>query len=167
MAPKKSTPAAEKKAAKPMRLDEEWSRSTVDKATLEGLVDAGLLKDEATAGWRPTAGEPCPMPNTNELVVFEDFFKRGFGVSIHPFLRMLIRYWGISLCNLHPNTILYISIYNDFYESYLGIPPHFNLFRHLFVPKKRGSSGSRVCGVVYLQLQEGMAEKYISILLNT
>lgn len=167
MALKKNTAAVEKKAPKPVRLDEEWSPSVMDKPALEKLVEAGLLKDEGTAGWRPAAGELYPMPNTNELVVFEGFFERGFGVPIHPFLRKLIRYWGVSLCNLHPNTILHVSIYIDFCESYLGILPHFNLFCHLFVLKKRGGSRSRVCGGVYLQLREGMIEKYISAPLNT
>ena len=54
----------------------------------------------------------------------------------------------VSLCNLHPNTILHISIFIHFYEAYLGILPYFNLFRHLFWLKKRGGSGSKVVGGV-------------------
>ena len=71
------------------------------------------------------------------------------------------------MCNLHPNTILHISIFIYFCEAYLGILPHFNLFRHLFWLKKRGGGGSKVVGGVYLQLHNGMAGEYLTVLLST
>ena len=114
------------------------------------MVTAGVLPDRVTDGWRPAIGEPFPMPNTDEVVVFEDYFWRGLGFPVHPFLRDLLVFWSISLCNLHPNTILHISIFIHFYEAFLGILPHFNLFRHLFWLKKKGGSGSKVVGGVYL-----------------
>ena len=73
----------------------------------------------------------------------------------------------MNLCNLHPNTILHISICIHFFEAYLRILPHFNLFRHLFWLKKTGDGRSRVVGGVYLQLRDGMASEYITMLLNT
>ena len=72
----------------------------------------------------------------------------------------------MSLCNLHPNTILHISIFIYFCEAYLKILSHFNLFRHLFWLKK-GGDGSRVVSGVYLQLRDGMAGEYITVPLNT
>ena len=53
---------------------------------LETLVAAGMLPDHVTAGWRPASGEPFPMPNTNEVVVFEDYFWHGLEFPVHPFL---------------------------------------------------------------------------------
>jgi len=61
-----------------------------------------------------------------------------------------LEFWGVSLYNLHPNTILHIFVFIHFYEVYLGILPHFNLFRHMFWLKKKGGSGSKVVGGVYL-----------------
>ena len=72
----------------------------------------------------------------------------------------------MSLCNLHPNTILHISIFIYFCEAYLGILPHFNLFRHLVWLKKKGGGGSRVVGDMYLQLRDGMVAEYITVPLN-
>ena len=71
------------------------------------------------------------------------------------------------MCNLHPNTILHISISIHFCEAYLGILPHFNLFCHLFWLKKKGDGGSKVVSGVYLQLWDGMASEYITVSLNT
>ena len=78
---------------------------------LNGMVEAGVLPDCITAEWRPADGEPFPMPHTDEVVVFEDYFWRGLGLLVHPFLRDLLEFWGVSLCNLHLNTILHISIF--------------------------------------------------------
>ena len=114
------------------------------------MVEASVLPDHVTAGWHLADGEPYPMPHTDELVVFEDYFWRGLELSVHPFLRDLLEYWGVSLCNLHPNTILHISVFIHFCEVYLGILPHFNLFRHFFWLKKKGGGSSKVIGGVYL-----------------
>ena len=62
---------------------------------------------------------------------------------------------------------MHISIFIHFYEAYLRVLPHFNLFRHLFWLKKKGGGGSKVVGGIYLQLQDGMVSEYITIPLNT
>ena len=145
--PKKTSP---KKASAKIRRDEEWVPSRMGEAEHNRLVEAGILPNRATAGWWLALGESFPMPHTDEVVVFEDYFLRGLGFPVHPFLRDLLELWVVSLCNLHPNTILHISIFIHFCEAYLGILPHFNLFHHLFWLKKRGGRGSKVVSGVYL-----------------
>ena len=141
--------------------------SQTGEAELNQLVEAGILPDRATAGSWLALGESFPTPHTDKAVVFEDYFWRGLGFPVHPFLRDLLELWVVSLCNLHPNTILHISIFIHFYETYLGILPHFNLLCHLFWLKKRGGAGSKVVGGVYLQLRDGMASEYLTVPLNT
>ena len=70
-------------------------------------------------GGRPASSEPFIMPHTDEAVVFEDYFWRGLGFPVHPFLRDLLEFWRVNLCYLHPNTILHISIFIHFCEAYL------------------------------------------------
>ena len=147
MNPKKASP---KKAGAGASHDEEWVLSRTGEAELDRLVEAGVLLDRVTAGWRLASGEPFLTPHTDEAVVFEDYFWRGLGFPVHPFLRDVLEFWAISLCNLHPNTILHVSVFIHFCEAYLGILPHFNLFRHLFWLKKKGGSGSKVVGDIYL-----------------
>ena len=111
--------------------------SVSNKAALNQLVVHGVLPDRVRGGWHPAHVESFPTRG-DELVVFEDYFYHGFGVRIHPFLRGLIDYYGISLCTLSPNSILHISVFIHFYKAYLGIQPHFDLFHHLFCLKARG-----------------------------
>ena len=71
MNPKKVSP---KKGGAGASHDEEWVSSWMGEMELERLVTAGVLPDRITVGWRPASGEPFPMPNTDEVVVFEDCF---------------------------------------------------------------------------------------------
>ena len=53
---------------------------------LNEMVEAGVLPDHITAKWRPADGEPYPMPHTDEVIVFEDYFWCGLRLLVHPFL---------------------------------------------------------------------------------
>ena len=81
-----------KKAATEASRDNAWVPSVMGEAEINMMVEAGVLPDCVTAGWRPASGEPFPMPHTDEAVLFEDYFWRGFGFPIHPFLRDLLEF---------------------------------------------------------------------------
>ena len=84
--------ASPKKAGAGASHDEEWVPSCMGEAKLKRLVEAGVLPDRVTARWRPASGEPFPMPNTDEAIVFEDYFWCGLGFPIHPFLQDLLEF---------------------------------------------------------------------------
>lgn len=132
MAPKWNRKGANK-AATTMTLGQphraqEWVESVSSKEEINRLVFDDIIVDRESARWRPATDESFPTPMTHELVVFVDYFLRGFGVPIHPFLHDLIHYYGINLCHLHPNSILQVAIFIHLCEAFLGIHPHFNLF---------------------------------------
>jgi hypothetical protein len=54
------------------------------------------------------------------------------GVYPHKFLRGLLHYYGIELQHLNPNGIQHISAFITLYEGYLGIEPHFELWKYFF-----------------------------------
>ena len=166
MAPKRNH-SSSSRVLRELNRTEEWVSSVSNEVVLNQLVVDDVLPDRVTPGWRPARGESFPTPRGDELVMFEDYFYHRFGVLIHPFLRRLIEYYAISLCNLGPNSILHVPIFIHFCEAYLGILPHFDLFRHFFCLKSHGGSGSRVVGSAYLQLQDRMVGQYIATLLNT
>ena len=64
--PKKSTARASR--------DNEWVPSNMGEVEMNMMVKVGVLSDRVTIGWRPTSGEPFPMPHTDKVVVFEDYF---------------------------------------------------------------------------------------------
>jgi len=146
----------------------EWKKSQSSTRSLNDLVGMGLLHNQELGGWRTPEGESYPDPRAGEIVVFEDFFKRCFGIPIHRFLQDLLLYYEIGICNLHPNSILLISTFIHLCEAYVGIEPHFNLFRFLFCLRKKGAvGGSKIAGGVYLNLRDGMKNRYLNCPWNT
>ena len=83
---------ASKKAATVASRDKEWVQSRMGEEEINRMVEAGVLSDRVTAGWRSANGEPFPMPHTDEVVVFEYYFCHGLGFPVHPFLRDLLEF---------------------------------------------------------------------------
>ena len=83
-------------------------------------------------------------------------------------LQGLLLYYEIGICNLHPNCILLVSTFIHLCEAYVGIEPHFDLFHYLFCLRKKGAvGGSKIVGAVYLNLHDGMKNRYLSCPWNT
>jgi hypothetical protein len=149
-------------------MRKEWWKSKSTESSINELVDLGVLHDKELRGWRASDSESVPDPQPGKIVVFEDFFKRGFRVPIHPFLQSLCMYYEIRICNLHPNSILLVSTFIHLCEAFGGFPPHFDLFRYLFCLRKMGSKGgSQIAGGVYVTLHDRMKSEYLSCPWNT
>ena len=64
--------------------------------------------------------------------MFKAFVERGLAIPVCDFLQGLLFFWGIQLLHLTPNSILHIAIFVHLCEAFLGIYPHFDLFKSLF-----------------------------------
>jgi hypothetical protein len=107
-------------------------------AKIQALVYRGLLRSKAEVEWRATAGEEFPSEDVKEQVVFTSFFERGFNLPAGDFFRGLLYYYRLELVHLVPNSITVVSTFIHFCEAYLGIPPHFLLWRYFFCVKSTG-----------------------------
>src|SRR6266508_2664418 len=123
-------------------------KSTVTEEELEKMVEDQVLPAKDLVGWCATTGELFPIADTEEIVVFTSFFYRGFSLPTSSFFCGLLYFYGIELVNLNPNSILQISAFIHLCGAFLGVCPHFALFRHLFVLKatQKGSQTSVVGG---------------------
>jgi hypothetical protein len=140
-----------------------WETSTVTREQILSLADRGLLRPKSQVGSRPAAGEEFPTEGTGETVVFLAHIEREFGVSTGDFLRGLLHFYHIELVHLVPNSITIISTFIHLYEAYLGIAPHFHLWRHFFELKKIGKRV--VVGSVGFMLRQNMKLEYIDLTL--
>jgi hypothetical protein len=72
-------------------------------------------------------------------------------------------YYGIEYLNLNPNGIFHTAVFVHFCEAFLGIKPHWVLFRKFFRVKPQPSAtNSRVVGGAGIQLREDAAEQYLA-----
>jgi hypothetical protein len=123
-------------------------------------MDLGLLRPKAEVEWKAPTGESFPTEDVKEQVVFGSFFERGFNIPTRDFFPGLLFYYKLELVHLVPNSITVVSMFIHFCEAYLGISPHFLLWRHLFCVKTTGKRAG-VVGAVMFCLSSGLKSEWI------
>ncbi len=127
-------------------FESQWASSDVTEENLKEMVAHGVLPAKEIIGWRPACGETFPTPDTHEVVVFSHFFYGGFSLPTSSFFRGILDFYGLSLHHLNPNSIVHIANFIHACEAFLGIRPHFALFRRIFFLKPQPNK-SKPCVV--------------------
>jgi hypothetical protein len=73
-----------------------------------------------------------PKPPSGYRVMFLAFLLRALSFPAHEFLHGLLFVYGVQLHQLTPNSILHIACFITLCESFLGIEPHWILWKFLF-----------------------------------
>jgi hypothetical protein len=73
-----------------------------------------------------------PKPPSGYWVMFLAFLLRGLSLPAHEFLRGILFVYGVQLHQLMPNSILHIACFITLCESFLGVEPHWILWKFLF-----------------------------------
>jgi hypothetical protein len=107
-----------------------WVPSDFKKKDLEKAQADGLISDDDQVVFPST--ERIPKPPSGFRVMFLAFLLCGLSFQAHEFLRGLLFVYGVQLHQLTPNSILHIACFITFCESFLGIEPHFLLWKFLF-----------------------------------
>jgi hypothetical protein len=102
-----------------------FTQKDLDKARADGLVSDDDEVIFPSAEW-------IPRPRDGFRVMFFAYLLRGISLLAHEFLRRLLFVYGVQLHQLTPNSILHIACFITLCESFLGIDPHFLLWRALF-----------------------------------
>jgi hypothetical protein len=141
----------------------EWKKSKAKTEDLLALVNSGFLREKEVDMWRAAAGDPYPMEkNPDEIPMFARFVERGLAFPASDFFKGLLDYYGIEYLDLNPNGIFHIYVFVHFCEAFLGIKPHWVLFRKFFRVKPQPSANDpRVVGGADIQMREDAAEQYL------
>ena len=113
-----------------------WERSSFGTSDLGALVADGLVAEGAV---RIPGNEQVPASTADERVCFQAFFPRGFALPIHPFVWGFLYTYQLQLHDLTPNGILHIACFITICEGFLGIYPHWGLWKRLFNIKRTNS----------------------------
>ena len=130
MAPKKNKSKIEDEVV--ANLSTGWRKSKMSQAAVQELENMGLFQSQAVIQWRAGEGEDYPFEGTLGTIVFRDFVERGLALPVSEFFYALLQFWGIQLHHLTPQSILHLSIFTHFCETFFGILSHFHLFQHFF-----------------------------------
>jgi hypothetical protein len=127
--------------------------SVVSESDLLHLVDVGVLPPKELCSWRICRGLTVPTEDTHE--------------SVSPFFRGLLDFYNLNLTHLNPNSILQISIFVHLCEAYLGILPHFRLWKYLYHYRPEMAGGQhQLVGGASLEMRHGRKTKYLDISLK-
>jgi hypothetical protein len=142
----------------------EWKKSKAKTEDPLAILNSGFLREKEVDMWRAAAGDPYPMEkNPDEILMFARFAERGLSLPASDFFKGLLGYYGIEYLNLNPNDIFHTAVFVHFCEAFLGIKPHWILFRKFFRLKPQPSaSNPRVVGGVGIQMREDATEQYLS-----
>ena len=108
-------------------LQGRWMASTITVEDIAKLREARYLTTDVKHRL-PTPEQIIPTPEPNESVVFVSHFLRGFGLTLDPFVRGPMFYYGLDFHDLAPHSILHISSFILVCEAFLHITPHFGLW---------------------------------------
>ena len=91
------------------------------------------LRDVELPEWIvPSANDREPNPPSGYVVCFLSFLDRGFGTPAGRLIRAILHYYEVELHNLNPNSVMQAAVFATVCEGFLGVPPHWNLWLHLF-----------------------------------
>jgi hypothetical protein len=107
-----------------------WVPSEFEQSDLTKAQESGFLTGGDQVIFPST--ECIPKPPSGYRVMFLAFLLRDLSFSAHEFLRGLHFIYGVQLHQLMPNSILRIACFVTLYESFLGIEPHWTLWKFLF-----------------------------------
>jgi hypothetical protein len=103
----------------------DFKQKDLDKAQADGLI---FDDDQVTF----PSTEQISKPPSSFRVMFFAFLLRGLSLPTHEFLCGLLFMYSVQLHQLTPNSILHIACFITLCESFLGIKPHFLLWKFLF-----------------------------------
>jgi hypothetical protein len=121
----------------------EWKKSKAKTEYLLALLNSGFIREKEVDMWRAAAGDPYPMEKSeDEIPMFARFAECGLALPASDFFKGLMGYYGVKYLNLNPNSIFHTAVFVHFCEAFLGIRPHWILFRKFFRVKLQPSASN-------------------------
>jgi hypothetical protein len=107
-----------------------WVPSSFEEPNLKKAKKEGFLPEAVPIIF--PGDKHVPTLPKGYRVMFLAFLLRGLSLPAHKFLRGHLFVYGVQLNQLTPNSILHITCFITLCESFLGIYPHWVLWKFLF-----------------------------------
>jgi hypothetical protein len=92
------------------------------------------------------------------------FLIRGLALPVSPFFHGLLNFYDLNLAHLNPNSIIQVTIFIHLCEAFLGIVPHFGLWRYLYHCRPGMAEGQhQLIDDASLELRRGRKVEYLDI----
>jgi hypothetical protein len=134
----------------PQNLHGYWQKSHVKDAHTQALEDEGTVAPQAESRWRTDFKAPVPAPNSSEIVMLKSHVVRGLSMPPSSFITNLLKFYGLQLHHIAPNSLVSVAGYAALCEGYLGICPRVDLFQLFFSVRANYEDDGflRTCGTI-------------------
>jgi hypothetical protein len=112
------------------KQDVGWTASSFSEVDLAKMKKEGFLAQSIEVIFPSIEVIPALQPGFR--VMFLAFLLRGFSHPAHEFLRGLLFVYSVQLHPLTPNSLLDIACFITLCEAFLGVNPHWGLWKYLF-----------------------------------
>jgi hypothetical protein len=113
------------------------------------------------------AGSYCPDGGYPRGGYFCAFSHLGTGLASFSLFRGLLDFYSLNLTHLNPNSVLQVVVFVQLCEAFLGILPHFGLWKYLYHCRPRMAGGQhQLVGGASLELHRGRKTESLDIPLN-
>jgi hypothetical protein len=92
------------------------------------LENEGTVASQAESHWRTDFKALVPTPNSSEIVILKSHVERGLSMPLSSFFTNLLKFYGLQLHHIMPNSLVSVAGYAALCEGYLGIRPRVDLF---------------------------------------
>jgi hypothetical protein len=134
MAKKGKTTAVAGDSSAGRKRESGWVRSKFTSGDLRKLRQHSLLLAKTEV--KVPGDEAVPHSPEGWRIIFFHFLLRGLSLPAHEFVRGLLFSYGLQLHQLTPNSILHIACFITLCEFFLGIAPHWGLWRRIFLVRR-------------------------------
>jgi hypothetical protein len=69
----------------------------IHESHLRGLEKMGFLPSKDVSGWRLEVEGEVPRPKDDEVIMPTSFYKREFGLPLHPFVHRILHYYQVEI----------------------------------------------------------------------
>lgn len=89
-------------------------------------------------------------------MVHVTFIHHGLSLPLSAFTRGVLTHYGLQVHHLTPSGVLHLSCFVTLCECFLGVLPHFGLWKHFFKVVPHLKEGRvPACGVAVIQPRPG------------
>jgi hypothetical protein len=116
----------------PRKLHGYWVKCHVRDAHVQALENEGTVAPLVESHWRTDHKALVPAPNSTEILMLKSHVERGLSMPPSHFFTNLLKYYGLQLHHIAPNSLVSVAGYVALCKGFLRIRPRVDLFQLYF-----------------------------------
>jgi hypothetical protein len=148
----------------PRNLHGYWVKCHVRDAHIQALEDEGTVAPQAESHWRTNHKALVSAPDSTEIVMLKSHVERGLSMPPSSFFTNLLKFYGLQLHHIAPNSLVSVAGYVALCEGFLEIRPRVDLFQLYFSVRANYEDDGflRTCGTICFLPQRSKEYPFIT-----